>query len=825
MENKNYIDSLQVSLIFPSSHAPGKARDEADDLVDTSVVPAVEAVMEKLGRDIDASIPQLEIDVGRVRRQDLRDVVEAALRNALERYRTSPGPSMAAAGVSGLSAPSLAEGLRTYVETGIPPGMDTGAPFRPARFLQEILGKTPEAYLDSLGAFSEKELTGLLMLTHSASSAKERKALLPIREAILNRLSREYPETAAVLTARLDVWRRYGEILVSHPAKGKAGIVSSPENTDSRNVNPGPVRRRFSYVEVGPEDIPENAQVVSGENTDTPDGEDSEFIVSPGPLRRYFRKVAADSLAHSSGDLEEKPASAGDNAGETLDTDAITTKDILREIAEEGAENVFGRYRYVEIGLKDVPEGQAVAFMDYKEMPDGNDPDFIVSYGTPLKYYQKVPVDKMDEAVEVAGDRSETAEESEKRVGHQALDMMTAKGESGVTAMRNREDLQHYRYAEVILSEIPEGYPVELMEYKDAPGTKDPEYIVSAGDPRKYYRKFVIEEMTVKSDLPDDRYGGSGDVGIVEKESRMMPEVGKGTGVYHYVEIDLGEIPEGQSVVVGEYSEYPDEAAPEYIVSIGTTSKYYRKVAGSSFVQEDRSAVLVAISETKQERKMSGDDEEAGSMAVDAEGVTGEGKDDESQSEEPGGDLLETRSVWEIRDFESVIPSERIPVTDAGLVLLHPFIGRMMSNLGLVKNRAFVSPLARIRAVHLLRDLTGSKEPHHNHNLILEKILCSLPVGYILPPEWKPTEKEKEETEALLQAVCDYWKPLSKSSTSALCGSFLHRPGAIERFQDTWTIRVEGRTIDILLDDLPWEISIIYLPWLEKPLSVEWQRE
>ena len=77
----------------------------------------------------------------------------------------------------------------------------------------------------------------------------------------------------------------------------------------------------------------------------------------------------------------------------------------------------------------------------------------------------------------------------------------------------------------------------------------------------------------------------------------------------------------------------------------------------------------------------------------------------------------------------------------------------------------------------------------------------------------------------MLKAVCGHWRSLSGSSVKALCDGFILRPGTVERFEQTWIVKVEGRTIDILMEDLPWELSMIILPWLDNPISVEWQHE
>lgn len=197
----------------------------------------------------------------------------------------------------------------------------------------------------------------------------------------------------------------------------------------------------------------------------------------------------------------------------------------------------------------------------------------------------------------------------------------------------------------------------------------------------------------------------------------------------------------------------------------------------------------------------------------------------DSKIPERGGN----EDYWkELQSEQAEFLSEAEPryfIRDAGLTLLHPFIVPFLQRVGLVKKGGFVSPEARVEAVHLLRELAYPGEPHYNHNLLIEKVLCGLSPIFSIPEEWEPTDEMKEESEALLKAVCEHWKPLSKSSPNALRMSFLQREGSVELSEGTWIVRVAGSAIDILLDELPWELSFIILPWNEKPILVEWQQE
>lgn len=203
-------------------------------------------------------------------------------------------------------------------------------------------------------------------------------------------------------------------------------------------------------------------------------------------------------------------------------------------------------------------------------------------------------------------------------------------------------------------------------------------------------------------------------------------------------------------------------------------------------------------------------------------------------TQSPSGDAADKRhpsmlstldSVWDVTQEEAGTVPDRLFISDAGLVLIHPFIRRFFQNLELVdKEGQFVSELARIQAVHLLRHVTGYEDVHQGHCLLLEKALCGLPVDYLVPEEWEATPREEEEVEGLLSAVLSYWPSLRKSSVEALQKGFLQRAGSIGREDDSFIVRVEESAIDILMEDLPWEISIIILSWLDKPILVEWQK-
>ncbi|NCG26197.1 MAG: hypothetical protein GWP42_01465, partial [Verrucomicrobiales bacterium] len=56
----------------------------------------------------------------------------------------------------------------------------------------------------------------------------------------------------------------------------------------------------------------------------------------------------------------------------------------------------------------------------------------------------------------------------------------------------------------------------------------------------------------------------------------------------------------------------------------------------------------------------------------------------------------------------------------------------------------------------------------------------------------------------------------------ALREGFLLRDARLLELEESWQLKVEGKTLDILMDGMPWSFGIIKLPWMDKRLIVEW---
>lgn len=181
--------------------------------------------------------------------------------------------------------------------------------------------------------------------------------------------------------------------------------------------------------------------------------------------------------------------------------------------------------------------------------------------------------------------------------------------------------------------------------------------------------------------------------------------------------------------------------------------------------------------------------------------------------------LLEMSGLPDSALVSEGIGEDDIYIQNAGVVLLHPFFQMLLEELGHAKAGNMLNPG---RAIQLLQVLaTGRTAPEYE--LSLNKLLCGVPLTEFVNTPVRLTKKETAECERLLRAAIGHWARLGDTSPDGLRGTFLCREGKLSRRQDNnWLLQVEQRGFDVLLNDLPWNISMIKLPWMQNMLFVEW---
>jgi hypothetical protein len=159
-------------------------------------------------------------------------------------------------------------------------------------------------------------------------------------------------------------------------------------------------------------------------------------------------------------------------------------------------------------------------------------------------------------------------------------------------------------------------------------------------------------------------------------------------------------------------------------------------------------------------------------------------------------------------------------VSNAGLVLLHPYLPRLFAHCELYRKRR----LRELpRAAALLHWLATGREEVHEFELGFAKLLLGLALDAPLAiSAGLLGAREREEGDALLRAAIEHWRALKSTSVEALRLCFLQRRGALREDEAGWRLELEPEAFDVLLARLPWAISTLRLPWMTRPLYTDW---
>ncbi len=129
---------------------------------------------------------------------------------------------------------------------------------------------------------------------------------------------------------------------------------------------------------------------------------------------------------------------------------------------------------------------------------------------------------------------------------------------------------------------------------------------------------------------------------------------------------------------------------------------------------------------------------------------------------------------------------------------------------------------ARQRAVHLLQYVATEKEKTEENVLPLNKILCGMPYDEPIERNIELTEAEKEACTRLIASAIKNWSALKNTSVAGYRETFIQREGKLTYTNEGWKLFVTPKTYDILLNYLPYGISLVRQAWMNDNLWVEW---
>lgn len=190
------------------------------------------------------------------------------------------------------------------------------------------------------------------------------------------------------------------------------------------------------------------------------------------------------------------------------------------------------------------------------------------------------------------------------------------------------------------------------------------------------------------------------------------------------------------------------------------------------------------------------------------------------QSQIIGNELAATNTdMFKEASFELKDP---IYISNAGIILCHPFLPELFKRCGCINENSFVSPEMQQYAIHLLHFLGSGKEHDMEYNLGFEKFLCGIQQNTPIDRTIILQDVHKEECQNVIISMIGNWTALKNTSSDGLRSSFFMREGKLDLMKSPVRLYIERQTVDILLDRLPWNYSIVKIPWLSDILYVEW---
>jgi len=162
-------------------------------------------------------------------------------------------------------------------------------------------------------------------------------------------------------------------------------------------------------------------------------------------------------------------------------------------------------------------------------------------------------------------------------------------------------------------------------------------------------------------------------------------------------------------------------------------------------------------------------------------------------------------------------------INNAGLVLLYPYLKTLFEKAGYTTENKFLNTTAQTGAIYLLDYAAFGGAKSSEHLLVLNKLLCGLDIVQPITNNKQLSEQHKYLVESMLQGLINNWSIIGETTIDGLRESFIDREGSLIEQEDKWLLTIKTMSIDVLVDKLPYNFSTINLPWMKKPLQVNWR--
>lgn len=127
---------------------------------------------------------------------------------------------------------------------------------------------------------------------------------------------------------------------------------------------------------------------------------------------------------------------------------------------------------------------------------------------------------------------------------------------------------------------------------------------------------------------------------------------------------------------------------------------------------------------------------------------------------------------------------KHIPISNAGLVILFPFLPMLFMRLNMLSQdrRGFNSNESKVRAIFILQHLMASEDREYDEkDLFLNRLLINYPFNEPLPKRMELNQDELNTIDSLLEAAKTNWEKMRNTSMRGFQEAFLRRAGFIEK--------------------------------------------
>ncbi len=159
-------------------------------------------------------------------------------------------------------------------------------------------------------------------------------------------------------------------------------------------------------------------------------------------------------------------------------------------------------------------------------------------------------------------------------------------------------------------------------------------------------------------------------------------------------------------------------------------------------------------------------------------------------------------------------------VSNAGMVLLHPFVEKIFTELCLLSDSRFIDDVCRCRGAYMWAYTASGYEYCSDLDLVLPGLLCGVSPGSADYTGFTISEFEKEICNRHLCRLLKYWD-LAQDLETLRC-NFLRRAGVLDKSNGYWTLQIEEKKADDLAEGTFQSPIRVFRSWQKEPLTVYW---